>query len=169
MALPFRAASLVGVAFLASLSAAPAAERDAGATRALRSDWRVECTNNAKALDCKAFLEVVAKNNRQIITAFTVRYPAETKKPVMMLQLPLGILLSKTVSVAVDDGRPQRSAVQTCTQTGCFVGAPIPNALINAMLTGKQLKIVFYNANRQPVTVTISLAGFALAYNKVKG
>ena len=32
------------------------------------------------------------------------------------------------------------------------------DGLINAMLSGKQLKVVFYNVNKQPVTVTMPLA-----------
>ena len=165
----FRIAYLGGASFVASLFLAATIVRAAAAEPASGSDWRVECTNNGKALDCRAYLEVVQKNNNQIVTAITIRYPAETKKPVMMLQLPLGILVSDAVTVGVDGNRPERSSVQTCTQAGCFVGAEVPNALINAMLTGKQLKVVFYNVKKQPVTVTLPLAGFALAYNKIKG
>ena len=171
--MPFRFAAtmaLAGAALLASLvsgTAAMAGEPEK--VPAAGSDWRVECTNNLKTLDCRAFLEVVQKNNNQVVTAFTVRYPAETKKPVMMLQLPLGILVSEAVLVEVDGSQPERSVVQTCTPAGCFVGAAMPDALLHAMLTGKQLKIIFYDANKQRVTVTLPLAGFALAYNKIKG
>lgn len=170
--MPFRitmTTALAGAALLASLvivAAAMAAESEK--VPATGSDWRVECTNNLKTLDCRAFLEVVQKNNNQVVTAFTVRYPTETKKPVMMLQLPLGILVSESVLLDVDGIQPERAAVQTCTPVGCFVGATMPEALIHAMLTGKQLKIIFYDANKQRVTVTLPLAGFALAYNKIK-
>jgi invasion protein IalB len=159
------------VAFLAAALASPAMaqQQQPAAPVAAGTDWRVECTNNGKALDCRAYLDVVQRDNNQVITSVTVRYPTETKKPVMMVQLPLGILVSEAVAIGVDAGQPERSTVQTCTQQGCFVGAPLPDAFINAMRTGKQLKIVFYNVNKQPVTVTISLNGFVLAYDKVKG
>lgn len=51
----------------------------------------------------------------------------------------------------------------------CFAGSTVPDAMIAAMRSGKQLKIVFYNANEQAITVTLPLAGFALAYDKIKG
>jgi invasion protein IalB len=170
--MPFRISittALAGAGLLASLvSIAAALAGEPEKIPAAGSDWRVECTNNLKTLDCRAFLEVVQKNSNQVVTAFTVRYPAETKKPVMMLQLPLGILVSESVLVEVDGSQPERTAVQTCTAAGCFVGATMPEALINTMLTGKQLKIIFYDASKQRVTVTLPLAGFALAYNKIK-
>jgi invasion protein IalB len=58
--------------------------------------------------------------------------------------------------------------VQTCTQQGCFVGAPLPDAMLAAMRTGKDLKVIFANLNKQAVTVTMGLVGFGLAYDKIK-
>jgi len=45
----------------------------------------------------------------------------------------------------------------------------VPDALIAKMRTGKEVKIVFNNVNHQPLTVTMPLAGFGVAYDKVKG
>jgi invasion protein IalB len=132
------------------------------------SSWRVECSNNGKALDCRAVAEVVQRDNHQIITALTIRYPAATKKPVMMVQVPLGVLVSEAVTLQVDGGKSEQAKVQTCTKAGCFAGSPVPDAMIAAMRGGKQIKVVFYNVNKQPVTVTLPLAGFGLAYDKIK-
>ena len=97
-----------------------------------------------------------------------VRIPAETKKPVMMVQMPLGVIVSEAVEVIVDDGKPEKFNIQTCNQQGCFVGTPVADTLLAAMRSGTRLRIVFQNGNKQPVTVTMPLAGFALAYDKVK-
>jgi invasion protein IalB len=131
-------------------------------------NWRVECAASEKALDCRAVVSVVQRDNHQVIASLTVRYPRETKKPVLMIQVPLGVLVSEPVSIAIDGGKPEQTHVQTCTQAGCFAGDTAPNALIAAMQNGKQLKIVFYNVNKQPVTVTLPLTGFDLAYEKIK-
>jgi invasion protein IalB len=133
------------------------------------SDWRVECTNMGKALDCRALVEVMQRDSRQVITSLTVRYPAETKKPVMMVQVPLGILVTEPIALTVDNNQPVQTAVQTCTQAGCFAGSPLSDALISTMRVGKQLTVVFQSANKQPITVTLPLAGFPMAYDKIKG
>jgi invasion protein IalB len=132
------------------------------------NDWRVECTNVGKTLDCRALVEVMQRDSRQVITSLTVRYPAETKKPVMMVQVPLGVLVNEPIALTVDTNQPVQTSVQTCTQAGCFAGSPISDVLISTMRVGKQLTIVFYNANKQAITVTVPLAGFAMAYDKIK-
>ncbi|MGC1465711.1 MAG: invasion associated locus B family protein [Pseudolabrys sp.] len=170
--MPLRTTStltLAGLSLTACLAAVPALAQQQSNVPATGSDWRVECTNSGKTLDCRVFSEVIESKSRQIITTLTIRYPQETKKPVMMIQVPLGVLVTKAITVAVDNGRPEQLMIQTCTQSGCAAGNQIPEPLIASMSSGKELKIVFYNVNSQPVTVTMPLAGFALAYNKVKG
>lgn len=165
MALRHRLSMIATAAFLAGLAASAQAQHSNVA--ATGSGWQVECTSNRKALDCRAFAEVVQRDNKKVIISLTVRYPAETKKPVMMIQVPLGILVSEAIAVSVDNNQPQNTPVQTCTQAGCFAGSAMPASLIAAMRNGKELKIVFENVNKQPVTVTMPLAGFALAYDKI--
>jgi invasion protein IalB len=135
---------------------------------ATASEWRVECANNGKVLNCRVLAEVVQQKTHQIITSLTVRYPMETKKPVMMVQVPLGVLVSEPIAIQVDNNKAEHANIQTCTQAGCFAGSPISNALIEAMRIGKHLKIIVYNVKKQSVTVTIPLTGFALAYDKIK-
>lgn len=161
--------ALAGLSFVACLAASSALAQQQTNVPAAGSDWRVECTNNGKALDCRVFTEVIEQKSRQIITTLTVRYPQETKKPVMMIQVPLGVLVTKPITVGIDNGQPEQLMIQTCTQSGCAAGNQVPDSVIASMSSGKQLKIVFYNVNSQPVTVTMPLAGFALAYDKIKG
>jgi len=133
------------------------------------SGWRVDCNNTGKALDCRAYNEVAQGDRRQIVSSISVRYAAEEKKPVIIVQVPLGILVSEAVAVSVDGDQPQRIVIETCTPAGCFAGSVVPDALIAKMRTGKEVKIVFNNVNHQPLTVTMPLAGFGVAYDKVKG
>jgi invasion protein IalB len=160
----------LSLAILAAVSY-PTAHADAqqkAKTPASGSSWRVECANNGKALDCRVLAEVVERDSRQIITSLTIRYPAATKKPVVMMQVPLGVLVTEPVSLQVDNDKAESTKIQTCTKAGCFAGSPVSDTMIAAMRGGKELKIVFYNVNKQPVTVTLPLAGFSLAYDKIK-
>ncbi|MBN9146786.1 MULTISPECIES: invasion associated locus B family protein [unclassified Nitrobacter] len=130
--------------------------------------WRVECTSDSKVLDCRAFQQVLQRDNNQIVTGITVRVPAETKKPVMMMQLPLGILVVEPMAIRVDEGTAENLAIQTCTPSGCYAGAQISDKLLDAMRKGKVLKVAFQNANKQAVLVEMPLTGFVPAYDKIK-
>lgn len=133
------------------------------------NSWRVECTGDGKVLDCRLVQQVLLRENQQLVIGLTVRFPSETKKPVMMIQMPLGILVSEAVVFRVDEGKPESFNIQTCNQQGCFVGTPLAETMIAAMRAGKQIQIVFHNANKQAITVTMPLNGFGLAFDKVKG
>jgi invasion protein IalB len=132
------------------------------------SNWRVECANDGKVLDCRAIFQVTQRETQQLIAAVAIRIPPDTKKPVILIQLPLGIQVTEPVTVRVDEGAAEKFGVQTCTQAGCFVGAPIGEPLITAMRAGKELKVAFANINKQTVTVSMGLLGFGLAYDKIK-
>src|SRR5262245_41331968 len=83
--------------------------------------WRVECANDGKALDCQTVNKVSQRESGQIVAAVAVRIPPDTKKPVLMVQLPLGIQVTEQISVQVDDHKAERFPIQTCAQNGCFV------------------------------------------------
>jgi len=132
------------------------------------SNWRVECGNDGKVLDCRAVFQVTQRESNQLIAAVAIRVPPDTKKPVILIQMPLGIQVTEPVTVQVDAAAPEKFGVQTCTQQGCFVGAPMSDGLLAAMRTGKELKVAFANLNKQTVTVNMGLLGFGLAYDKIK-
>lgn len=132
------------------------------------SGWRIECANDGKALDCRTINRVNQRETQQLIASVAVRIPPDSKKPVVAIQLPLGIHVTEAVTMRVDDGEPERYPVQTCTQTGCLTGAPASDAVIKALRGGRELKVAFQSLARQTITVTMPLAGFALAYAKIK-
>src|SRR5262247_3883204 len=109
---------------VALLSLAPAGRAGLAAPNAasLPSDggsgWRVECANDGKALDCRAINRVSHRETQQLIAGVGVRVAPDTRKPVVTIQLPLGIQVTEQVTLRVDDGQPDRYPIQTCTQTG---------------------------------------------------
>ncbi len=130
--------------------------------------WRVECSGDGKTLDCRAVQQASQAQGQPLLAAIAVRVPADTKKPTMTLQLPLGIQLAEPVTLRVDEGATDKQALQTCNQAGCFVVAPLPDAMVAAMRNGRQLQVGFRDANKQPATATIPLLGFGLALDKAK-
>lgn len=130
--------------------------------------WRVECTGDGKALDCRAVQQLFQRDTRQLVLSILVRQPPDAKSAVMMIQLPLGLSLTEPVLIKVDNGQPERQSIQTCTNTGCFVGMPVPEKLLAAMRTGKELKLTVQDNAKKSIDLTVPLLGFGLAYDKVK-
>jgi invasion protein IalB len=130
--------------------------------------WRVECANDGKTLDCQTVNKVTQRESQQLVAAVAVRIPPDTKKPVLMMQLPLGIQVTEPVTVQIDEGKTERYPIQTCAQNGCFLAAPVSDAVIGALRGGKNVKVAFQSVAKQTVTVTMPLGGFALAYDRIK-
>lgn len=133
--------------------------------------WRVECTGDGKALDCRAVQQLFQRVQNQgdrLLVAVLVRRPPDAKTAQMTMQLPLGVNLTEAIRVRVDGGAPERQPIQTCTNVGCFVSMSVNDKFLAAMRTGKELKLTVYDTNKKPVEMSLPLLGFALAYDKVK-
>jgi invasion protein IalB len=130
--------------------------------------WRVECSGDGKTLDCRAVQQVFHRESRQLLVSVAVRPAADGKSGAMVMTLPLGLNLTEPVLVKVDNGTPERQAIQTCTNVGCFVAMTLTDKLIAAMRTGADLKITVQDANKKPVEMSLPLLGFGLAFDKAK-
>jgi invasion protein IalB len=132
--------------------------------------WSTACsgTSRSSAADCVIEQRVFLSESGQLFGALSIRIPADTHSPVMMLQLPLGLFLPAGVSLAVDGGTAQTLAVQTCEASGCYVGSPLSADLLSAMKKGTQLGITFQNTQKKTITMPISLAGFTTAYSSIE-
>jgi len=156
-------AAFLAVAGLSAASSAPAQAPD-GPPAA----WRVECSGDGKTLDCRAVQQVFHRETRQLVVSLVVRPAADGKTGAMVVTLPLGLNLTEPITVKVDNGPPERQAIQTCTNVGCFVAMTINDKLLAAMRGGGDLKITMQDANKKPVEMSLPLLGFALAFDKAK-
>jgi invasion protein IalB len=132
------------------------------------SAWRVECIGDGKTLDCRAIQQMINRDDKQLIVQLSTRVPADTKAPVLLLQLPLGISLTEPVQLKVDNGPVEREPVQTCTNVGCIVSVPLKDALLAAMRSGTLLKISVQDTVKRTVNIDVPLLGFGLAFDKAK-
>jgi invasion protein IalB len=130
--------------------------------------WRVECSGDGKALECRALQQVVKGDDKQASAQLSVRMPPDGKTPTMLIQLPLGLSLVEPVQLKVDSGAVEKQPVQTCTTAGCFVGLQLNDKLLASMRSGTTLRLAFQDANKRTVTVDVPLLGFGLALDKVK-
>jgi invasion protein IalB len=154
------AAALMGV-----LSYGPAEAQDPPPAA-----WRVECTGDGKTLECRAVQSLVNRDdNKQLVALLTVRTPSDTKTPVMMLQLPLGLNLAEPVQIKVDNGPVEKQQVQTCTNNnGCFVGLQLNDKMVAALRGGTLLHVAMQDSNKRSINLDVPLLGFGLALDKTK-
>jgi invasion protein IalB len=131
--------------------------------------WRVECTGDGKSLDCRAVQQLVHRETHQSLVLVMVRGSKDPKGASITIVLPLGLNLTEPVQIRVDNGKPERERIQTCTNTGCFVAMNANASLVSAMRNGRQLKVSVQDANRKPVEMSLPLLGFSLAFDKARG
>jgi invasion protein IalB len=149
------AALLAGLAWSPSVTAQDAAMA-----------WRVECGGDGKTLDCRAFQQMVNRDDKQLVAQLTARLPPDTKVPTLTIQLPLGISLTEPVQLRVDNGAIERLPVQTCTNAGCIVSQPLKDPFLAAMRGGTTLKISLQDTGKRPINIDVPLLGFGLAFDK---
>jgi invasion protein IalB len=134
--------------------------------------WGSRCValTRESALDCLVEQKLIVANTGQLLGAVTIRIPNDTKQPVLMIQTPIGLYLPAGVTVDVDgaDRLKFKFQLQTCDANGCYVGSPMPKGLLDRMEKGQKLNVVFQNLQKQPITMSMALAGFAEAYQKVR-
>jgi invasion protein IalB len=160
---------IVSIAAGLALAQQPA-QNQAAAQKPAESDWATQCTAKARqaAVECSVQQSVVKSDTRQLVAMFGIRVPADTRSPVMMIQLPLGLYLPAGVEVQVDQGKALPLPLQTCDANGCYAGAPVAADLLQQLRAGKTLRLTFQNLSQSKVDLSMPLEGFAAAYDSVK-
>lgn len=103
-----------------------------------------------------------------MIVLINIRVPAETRNPVALVQLPLGLNLPAGAKLQIDDGKAADMQIQTCEARGCYANLPVSPEMLATLKSGKQLKVSFQNLAKETITIPMPLADFAAAYEKIK-
>jgi invasion protein IalB len=104
----------------------------------------------------------------QLIILVNLRVTSDTRMPVILVQLPLGLNLPAGIKLQVDEGKTVDMQIQTCENRGCYASVPVPADLLAALQSGKQLKVSFQNLAKETLTIPLPLADFPAAYDKIK-
>ncbi len=135
--------------------------------------WRVECDSQAAGLNCRVTDQAAQQSTNVVVAGLGVTLAADTKKPVLTIQVPLQLAVSDPITVSSDNMSEPFPAL-TCDRPGCFARAPITDGLLEKMRTSKQpLKIAYNLINpttlaKQTITVSLPLDGFAASLDKIK-
>jgi len=152
--------------------AAPAAAAPAAAAPQAggAQGWVARCSSLTRQgpLECALEESIVMNNTGQLVVGITVRVPSDTRSPVMLVHLPLGLYLPAGVKLQVDGAEPVGFALQTCDASGCFAGSPITAGLLDQLKHGQQLKVTFQNLQHADIAVPVPLGDFAGSFAKIQ-
>jgi invasion protein IalB len=161
---------LMGVLAAIALAAASQEAVDPAKKADQHGAWASRCTSSARGQPAECALEqrAIARETGRVIGIITIRLPSQTRKPVTMIQLPVGLFLPAGVDVDVDGDMSQNFPFQTCNANACFVGFPLSDQLLKRMHNGGKFNVTFQYLNKKPVTLPMSLEGFTDAYARIK-
>ncbi|MBV8924806.1 MAG: invasion associated locus B family protein [Bradyrhizobium sp.] len=147
---------------------APAQPADANAPP--QPGWVARCASVSRdaPLECAVEETAVLTKTGQLIVLVNIRVTSDTRTPVALVQLPLGLNLPAGARLQVDDGKSVDLQIQTCENRGCYANLPIAPDMLAAMRAGKLLKVSFQNLSKDPITIPLPLTDFAPAYDKIK-
>ena len=135
-----------------------------------QTGWVARCSSPSRdaPLECAMEQSAVLTKTGQLVTLVNIRVPGDTRAPVALVQLPLGLNLQAGAKLQVDDGKSVDLPVQTCENRGCYASVPLAPDMLNAMRAGKQLKVLFQDLAKETIAIPISLADFTATYDKIK-
>jgi len=150
--------------------AAPSPQQTEAANAPSQLGWIARCASIGRdaPLECAIEETAVLTKTGQVVVLVNIRVTSDTRTPVAMVQLPLGLNLPVGAKLQVDEGKPVDLQIQTCENRGCYANLPVAPDLLAALRTGKQLKISFQNLAKDPITIPMPLTDFAAAYDKIK-
>jgi invasion protein IalB len=132
--------------------------------------WIARCTSPSRdaPLECAMEQNAVLTKTGQTIVLINIRVAPDTRTPVALLQLPLGLNLALGAKLQVDEGKTVDLQIQTCENRGCYASTPIAPDLLAALRSGKQLKVSFQNMAKETIAIPMPLGDFAAAYDRIK-
>jgi invasion protein IalB len=165
---PKRAAPTPAPAHTPTPQASPSAEQQPAQPPA--PGWISRCSSVSREmpLECAVEETAVLTKTGQLIVLVNIRVTGDTRQPVALVQLPLGLNLPAGAKLQVDDGKVIDLQIQTCENRGCYANTPVSPELLAVLKSGKQLKVAFQNLNKEIITIPMPLADFAAAYEKIK-
>lgn len=133
-------------------------------------NWAVRCatTNiaNKPARICE--MNQILRQRDTGKTLLTISLRTESTGAALTMIAPFGLKLSEGLRLEITDKPVLKMAFRTCLPAGCVAVNEIPIELINKMAAAADATIVMVgSANNQEIKVTVSLAGFTAAWNRL--
>ncbi len=153
--------ALLALAFVAMPLAAQVATAPATPENSFGS-WIAKCEDATADTQggCFIFQNLVLREGGQRVLQVAVGYVPSSQEPIALVSLPLGISLPPGVAVELPDAQPIKFAVERCEPNGCRAGFKLNEKTLERLKSAAQMTVKFFDAQRRPIEVAVSLAGF---------
>lgn len=138
--------------------------------------WKIVCKKKSDPQSChieqRLFLnksiDGADKNVGQILSVSVFYTGAETRKPFIVMQLPLGVDLQAGMVLQIDQSPEMKAPFSKCTKAGCEVQSLLTDALLADLKKGSLLKVGFrpFGIPRTMI-VKADLVGFTRAFSRL--
>ena len=129
----------------------------------------MDCANQSSGAvaDCQISQVMTLKETGQRILMVVVKKDTQTLDPHVMLALPHKIFLPAGIIVQIDSQLPREMDIETCDERACYATGYVSGAFLKNMQAGNAMHVTFQNLLRKPVTLSVPLKGFTVAYGQL--
>lgn len=137
-------------------------------------DWVINCqtvgtTAGTATRLCQMSQELRQRDSNQLVLLISIAAPVNAAAPRATIIAPFGLDLSKGVGLVVGESDIATVPFTTCLPAGCLAHMDLESATLDKLRTGETAQIVLQpRQSEEPLIVTISLAGFTAAWERLK-
>ncbi|TNE42679.1 MAG: invasion associated locus B family protein [Alphaproteobacteria bacterium] len=131
-------------------------------------DWVVFCALRDQGLPCEMNQQLVNGKTGGVITKISMVYAPEVDKHALQILVPLGTSLEPGLAIQIGGSSASELTFSRCVPQGCLAAALIDDALLMAMKSGDEGKLILVDRARNQVALPFSLKGFDNAERKLR-
>ena len=136
----------------------------------LHGDWSVRCFNVESQAPCDILQVGTNAETQQRVSLVSIAYLPGVQSYAAQIIVPLGIGLSRGLSIEAGEASLVGLSFNRCERDGCYVEIAIPQETINALsaLTENTLISVFPYGQGEMIELPLSVTGFAEAVARMR-
>jgi invasion protein IalB len=132
-----------------------------------RESLQAEATKSLPASKCKVVQHLAAEGSDAGLLSVSI-LASEHRSPVAVVSVPLGGYIVPGIEFSIDEGKPYKLHIETCTTGGCHAGFPLSGRVVKELRAGNEARFRVWTAKREPVDLTVSLKGLSAALTEME-
>lgn len=129
-----------------------------------QSAWVKRC----EGAQCEIVQILMDQQSNSRVMEAAIGFPSGKTEARLVLILPLGVDLSQSFSLSIDDGAPLGFKVRYCLIDGCYAFLTLPPDVIAMMKKGAMAALSFRTYDGNPARLPLALEGFSAAVTGIQ-